>query len=324
MDILIYFSVYLGMMTDLSKKLNKRWGKKYIDTRNWSQYNEQLVKRGEYMLDLEWVQNWDNELIRMNENKVGSPYKFPNSLIKMQGIWHTNKIPYRMIEGITRQVYGLAGIPYYNHYSTINRRVNKLEIKLEILDKDFLYLFSDGSGFQAIEGGEYLRSKYGKKNRRWIQVIILGDPETKEPVSFEVNIVSSSEADSAKRQLDDLIEKGIEIGRFGGDGGFDKIDLWKYLERQGIRPIIKPDKNARDDTISKWRNMNVKFLNKLGYQKWSKVLNYGKRWTATEGIFSAIKRMFGEQLVAKSEKGMIQEAKMKVWAYKTLKRYGET
>lgn len=310
-------------MTNLKNKLNKRWGKKYIDNRDWPTYNDQLVKRGEYLLELEWVESWEDELQKMNEHKVGCPYEFPNSLIQMQGIWHVKKIPYRMIEGITRKLFEFTKLPDFNHYSTINRRVNKLDIRLEIPSGAKLCLFADGSGFQAIEGGEYLRSKYGKKNRRWIQVIILGHPETKEPISFEVNVIPSSEADSAKKQLDELIEDGVEIKAFGGDGGFDKIDLWKYLEDKKIRPIIKPDKNARDDSDSKWRNMNVKFLKEWGYERWAKTLNYGKRWTATEGIFSAIKRMFGEQLVAKSEKGMIQEAKMKVWAYKIMKRYGE-
>jgi len=43
---------------------------------------------------------------------------------------------------------------------------------------------------------------------------------------------------------------------------------------------------------------------------------------ATEGIFSAIKRMFGEQLAGKSEIGLVQEAKMKIWSYVSLKTHG--
>lgn len=310
-------------MTNPAKKLRKRWGKKYIDNRNWSIYNEQLVKRGEYLLDLDWVKGWDNELIEMNQNKVGHPYEYPNSLIWTQGIWHTHNIPYRMVEGITRQLYRMAQIPAYNDYSTINRRVNHLEICLDVPPGQKLMLFSDGSGFQAIEGGEYLRSKYGKKNRQWIQVIILGDPVTKEPISFEVNLVPVSEADSAQRQLDELINKGVEVEAFGGDGAFDKIDLWNHLEQQRIRPIIKPDKDAKEDTDSTWRNINVKYINQYGYDGWASKLKYGLRWPASEGIFSAIKRIFGEQVHGKTEPGMIQEAKMKVWTYKEMKQYGE-
>jgi hypothetical protein len=310
-------------MTNLAKKLHKRWGEMYIDNRDWPVYNEQLVKRGEYLLDLDWVEGWNNELKEMNRNKIGHPYEYPNSLIWIQGVWHTQNIPYRMVEGITRQLYWMAQLPAYNDYSTINRRVNNLEISLDVPSGQKLMLFSDGSGFQAIEGGEYLRSKYGKKNRRWIQVIILGDPVTKEPVSFEVNMVPSSEPDSAQRQLNDLVEAGVEVDAFGGDGGFDKIELWEYLKQERIRPIIKPDKNAKEDSDSTWRNINVKYLNQYGYDAWSSKLKYGLRWPSTEGIISAIKRMFGEQIHGKTENGMAQEAKMKVWTYKKMKQYGE-
>ena len=310
-------------MTDLTKKLNKRWGKKFEDHRNWKEYNEQLVRRGEYLIDLEWVEGWYDELDEMNENKLGRPYEYPNSMIKLQGVWHAKNIPYRMIEGITRKLVEIAELPAYNDYSTVNRRVNRLDIQLELPSGTIMILGSDGTGFQAISGGEYLRDKYGKKNRKWIQVIILGDANTKEPVSFEVNIIPRSEPDSAQEQLEDLMDQGVEIEEFMGDGGFDKIDLWNFLEDNRVRPIIKPDKNARNDSDSSLRNFNVRYRNEYGYEDWAKRSNYGTRWVATEGIFSAIKRMFGEQLAGKSEIGMVQEAKMKIWSYVELKRYGE-
>lgn len=51
---------------------------------------------------------------------------------------------------------------------------------------------------------------------------------------------------------------------------------------------------------------------------------YGFRWPATEGIIGATKRMFGEQIHARTEIGMLQGAGIKFWAYQMLKkRYGE-
>ena len=120
-----------------------------------------------------------------------------------------------MIEGITRQLVVIADLPEYNDYSTVNRRVNRLDVKLDLPSGMTIVVGGDGTGFQAISGGEYMRQKYGKKNRKWIQVIILGDPETKEPVSFEVNIVSRSEADSVEEQIEDLIGEGVDIKEFG-------------------------------------------------------------------------------------------------------------
>ena len=301
----------------------KRWGDTFIDRRNWCAYNEQLVKRGEFFIDLNFVEHWQTELATMNLGKRGAPYLFPNSLIELQAVWHAKKIPCRMIEGITRKLSELGKVPEYNDYTTANRRINQLVYQLVVPAGNNLTLFSDGTGLQVVESGEYLREKYGKKNRRWVQVIILGDPITKEPVSFEVNLIQKSELDSAKRQLAELKNRHIGIDYFGGDGSYDEIALWNCLVYNGIEPIIKPDKNAIVPSGSRERDKNVKERNDLGYDLWAREHGYGHRWTATEGIFSAVKRIFGEKIHARSEKGMIQEAKMKFWAYQKMKRYGQ-
>ena len=304
-------------------KTIKRWGDSYFDRRNWSAYNERLVKRGEFFLDINFVARWKEELDTMNFGKRGAPYRFPKSLIELQAIWHAKSIPFRMVEGITRKLVAFGKCPEYNDYSTANRRINKLSCQLVLPAGNNLTLFSDGTGLQVVESGEYLREKYGKKNRRWIQVVILGDPESKEPVSFEVNLIQSSELDSAKRQLAELLNKNLKINYFGGDGSYDEIALWNQLVYNGIEPIIKPDKNAIIPSGSRERDKNAQERNDLGYDLWAREHGYGHRWTATEGIFSAVKRIFGEQIHARSEVGMVQEAKIKFWAYQRMKRYGE-
>jgi len=108
-----------------------------------------------------------------------------------------------------------------------------------------------------------LREKYGKKNRRWVQIIILGDPVTKEPISYEVNIIQESEANSTKRQAKCLLAQGVSISALGGDGAMDQIALWNFLQEQGIAPIIKPDKNALDNTRNALRNQHAKERKKI-------------------------------------------------------------
>ena len=309
-------------MTDLKKKQKKRWGKKFVDRRNWQTTNEELVKVGEYMLDMDWVESWDDELALMNAGKVGARYKFPKSLIELQAVWHAKNHPFRMIEGMTRDLCKIGQLPDYNDYSTANRRMNKLDYTLDLPKSESIVVFSDGTGLQAVAGGEYLREKYGKKNRRWVQIIILGDSITKEPISYEVNIIQESEADSAQHQIKELLKQDINITCFGGDGAFDQMDLWNFLKEQEIQPIIKPDKNALDNTDNDIRNKHAK-ERKKSYKKWAKKHKYGMRWPATEGIFSAIKRIFGETLHATSEIGMIKEASAKIWAYKKLKQYAK-
>jgi len=310
-------------MTNIDTKTRKRWGKKFIDKRDWPKCNEKLVKQGEYLLDLDFVEGWNDELAEMNAGKIGAPFRFPTTLIELQAIWHAKRLPYRMIEGMTRDLRKIGQLPAYNTYSTVNRRVNKLAFTLAPPQGENIAVFSDGTGLQAVNGGEYLREKYGKKNRRWVQLVILGDAKTHEPISYEVHIIQESESESTERQLVTLLKNGVPVVAAGGDGAMDSKPLWNFCDEQGIIPIIKPDKNARTDTDSKLRNKVVKERNRLGYKKWAKRAGYGHRWPATEGIFSATKRIFGEQLAATSEQGMLQEAACKIWAYQRLKRYGE-
>ena len=307
-------------MTDLDKKLRRRWGRKFEDKRDWTPYNEQLVRRGEVLLALDFVQGWKEELFGMNCGKVGAPYRFPKTFIELEALWHAKRLPYRMIEGLMRELALMGHLPYYNDYSTINRRVNELDYCLAMPQGENIIVFSDGSGMQAVNGGEYLREKYGKKNRRWIQIVLLGDAKTHQPVSYEIRLIPASESESTKRQLTTLIKKGARIAAMGGDGAMDDKNLWKFCEEQQLQPIIKPDQNARTDSDCALRNHEVKLRNKLGYKKWAKKNGYGHRWTATEGIFSAIKRIFSEQIKATSETGMLQEAACKIWAYQMMQR----
>jgi len=38
---------------------NKRWGKPFVDNRDWSKHNEHLVQRGEFYLSLDFIAGWD-------------------------------------------------------------------------------------------------------------------------------------------------------------------------------------------------------------------------------------------------------------------------
>jgi len=86
----------------LSNNNDKRWGNEFVDKRNWKSYNEELAMRGEFLLPIDMLGNWDEELDKMNEGKKGRPYEFPESFIKIQAVWHQQWVDYR-VEGIAMQ-----------------------------------------------------------------------------------------------------------------------------------------------------------------------------------------------------------------------------
>ncbi|MEM3860508.1 MAG: IS5/IS1182 family transposase, partial [Candidatus Micrarchaeaceae archaeon] len=122
-----------------------------------------------------------------------------------------------------------------------------------------------------------------------------------------------------------ITERGIGIKKFYGDGAFDQSSMFNKLQLLHIKPVVKIRKNASTDYYngSKYRRRIVREYKNMGYKRWSSLNNYGMRWPGTEGIFSAVKRKFGENTVSRSEEGLLTEGYQRFWAYDEMKEYGE-
>jgi hypothetical protein len=311
--------------------MKKRWknktGRPFIDSRNWAGYNEELVVRGEFLLELNWIkEGWFKELNIMNKRKQGAPYKFPNSLIELQAIWH-QWIDYRSIEGVTRKIVKLAKIPDFNDYSTINRRVNKLNISFELPKQGFVSISTDESGMKLNNAGEYRQDKYGKKrNKKYIRVTISANPLTGDMIDCEVNLQGEglTEPEIAKKHMTKQIDNGITVDKFWGDGSYDVIDLFNFLEENNIEAAIKIRSNASDNANGSMRRAREVAEYKVkGYTDWSRDKQYGKRWLGTEVRFSAVKRKFGEKIRSTKTENMLKEAKRRIWAYEKIRKHSK-
>lgn len=302
-------------------KPKKRWGiqKKYV--RNWQAYNEELIIRGTFYLDFSWVKNWRYELRTMNEKKVGRPYTFPESLIKLQALW-LQFVDLRGVEGITRKVVEIGKIPEYNDFSTISRRVNAMSIKFLLPESKEIFVATDGSGMKMNMSGEYFEAKYGRGDKKFIKVVISANPFTKDLLKCDVSLEGEelSEPQVAMNHMAELEAEGFKIVKFWGDGAFDVHELFDFMDFYRIESAIKIRKNAViDPGGSVRRNIEVARYKSQGYKTWAKERKYGFRWTGTEGIFSAVKEKFGERVRSRKEVNMIKEVKRKFWAYETLR-----
>jgi hypothetical protein len=54
--------------------------KNYIDKRNWPEYNEKLVRRGELYFSIEIADSLAEDPAQINESKVGSTARKPKSM----------------------------------------------------------------------------------------------------------------------------------------------------------------------------------------------------------------------------------------------------
>ncbi|EQD76499.1 transposase IS4 family protein, partial [mine drainage metagenome] len=298
-----------------------RWGKPYKDKRNWKEYNEELVIRGKFLFDLDFVDQWDSELSRMNKGKRGSPYRFPVSFMQLMMIWHQH-LDYRALEGIARSLVDLGLIPKYGDYTTIWYRIHDKMPELDISGMQYAELGTDGTGLKTNNAGSYRIMKYGDpdtRKRKHLVVIITADVRTKKLVGIESHIEGTgpSEPETASRHITDAVMKSVKVKEFYGDGAFDVNDLFTLLHHTGTDPIIKIRKNASTEHCrgSKYQREEIKRYKEEGYKQWAEEKHYGMRWPGTEDIFSAIKRKSGENCVSRSTKGLEVEGYQRFWIY---------
>ena len=309
------------------KRKRKRWGR-YKDKRNWKEYNEQLVRRGELYLSLDFLKSWAKDLKRMNSGKVGAPFEYPEVFMTFLGFIHIMLgIDYRGLEGFVRGLRKFARVPVPD-YSTICRRVNALKLELveTLLDHEGeeVVISLDGSGIKVSNRGDWIRRKW-KTRRGWIKVHLAVDKDKKQCVAIEVTDESVGDQERFKPLVGEAYRniraKGGRVVQANADGLYDTRDNFNALERMGITPCIKIRKNASTRARGcPLRKKHVREYRELGYKRWKKKYGYGFRWRA-EGNFSAVKRLTGEHVMASKKANMYKEVVMKFLFYNSILKY---
>ena len=282
--------------------------------RDWKNYNENLVKRGEYYINPKFLESWNVEINQMNLGKVGEPYFYPKSMIEFLSILHCKGNDYRTCEGVLR---GLSKNYKFEFpvisYTQICRRVNVLEINFEISEEN-LVVAGDGSGEKSTKRGGWMREKW-KVKKGWIKVVILGTTDGK-----VIDIRVGNEDTDERKAVRGMIRKNhSKINKIILDGLHDCKKTFNLCEKYKIETAIKIRKNAQTKSKgSPRRRKEVLFYQSMSHKKWVKEKGYGFRWPASEGIFSRQKTIFGEYVAAKKKRNMYHEIKLKFWAVNQL------
>jgi len=272
-----------------------------VNKRNWPEYNEKLVKRGWFYLSTDFVKNWDKELKKMNKRKNGRPYRYPETFIQFSGLAYSFlHLPYRQLEGFLRALSGFVPGLRSADYTTLWQRISNLELNIPVPDNDIVVAV-DSTGMKVTSRGDWMREKHGVERKGWIKVHVAVDVETRRPITFEITDERITDQDMVKPLLTDIKLKDSLM-----DGAYDKEEVFKFLKEKGVAmPGIKIRKNAIVKAGSE-RAESVLEFKKYGFDSWKLVHRYGRRWAA-ESVFSAIKRIFGENVRATSKKGMFDE-----------------
>lgn len=296
----------------------ERWGKEFKDKRDWKIYNEELVLRGEFYFDFGFLENWDNELRRMNNKKVGHPFEYPNCLfIYLSPIYCF--LDSRKLEGALRKLSKYIIKLKSCDHSTICERLSRLNPKI-LLDKNHAYeIIFDSTGNKLTNRGEYIRHKW-KIYRGWIKVSITIDKKTKDLLDVEVALEDVEDEELARKHLSNLEDLKIISG--SGDGAYYRESLYDEFHKRGIIPILKPRSDASPSGLDPMHTAAREYHKLGGYKPWRDKYGYGFRWHV-EGKISSTKRANGECVRMIKQTNFLKEAKRKFIDYERMRKYAQ-
>jgi len=281
--------------------------------------DERLIRRGELLLSLEFVDGYDGELRVMNRGKVGRPYVLTERYAEfLSVVRYLFGFPYRQLEGFTRALNRLVTKIPSADYSGLRRRILDLDLQLYEslrLSEEPVVVAVDSTGVKVHKAGGWVERRYGKK-KRYVKIHLAVDVETKQALAMIVTTDGTHDS----RVFPQLLRKTEQHGKVSKvimDGAYDNSQVYETLEERGIEAVIKPRRNSRTDTPSEPRRDAVTQYKRLGHEPWAKLKGYGRRWSA-ETACSTFKRTFGEFCMAKTMKNITKELATKAFIYNML------
>jgi len=289
---------------------------------DWPSYNQSLVRRGQVLLDYDVLEDWDHELSQMNHGKVGEPYAYPDSFIQLLGYMRAYfHLPFRQTQGVVI-AHASTKVPCIPNYSTISRRVSRLDIKIKINERSLgndIVIALDSTGIKVANRGEWIRHKWHVR-KGYLKIHVAVDIKNKKIISLEVTSEEVHDGKMLSKLVDNASSsRGNHVKRVLADGMYDSNNNFRYLSRNHIKPGIKTRSNSKvRPTNCHARNMSV-IRQQTNLERWKRSVSYGHRWMA-ETAFSSIKRMFGEHVTARKFPNMVKEIFLKATLYNMFNR----
>lgn len=289
----------------------------HSNDRDWKDYNKKLIARGEFYINPQFLATWREEVRSLNECKVGQPYFYPTSLFEFAAALYAKSFDLRTLEGVLRGLSQHLGRWPVPSYTQLYRRIRQLSLHFAPRGGE-LIAGVDGTGFKVTDRGEWIRHKWAVK-RGWVKVTLLGDAD-----GNVIDVLVGDDETDERAEARTLIEEHADdLALLSADGLHDTNETFNLLEKHNIVPVVKIRKNANPKGFGA-RPRAVREYQSMEHAEWVKKYGYGLRWPATEGIFGAVKRGFGETLRSHTKKGLEREARLKFWTYQRVRDHIQT
>lgn len=284
--------------------------------RNWGEYNESLVRRGDLTLwfDEDALAAWQhgNEEVRR-----GRPYIYSDTAIEcLLMLRELFRLPYRQTEGLGRALVQLLDVEIpIPSFTLLAKRAAKLKSSLDISHtRGPIDLVVDSTGLKILGEGEWRSAAYQTSKRKsWRKLHLSINPETQEIVAQVLTARSQVDADSVPALLEQVAGP---VRKFYGDGAYDRWKVHAELEQRGISPVIPPQRGA---VIKQHGNVKAKRLardeairriRRTGRRKWKEEIGYHRR-SLVETTMYRLKQAFGNGLKNKAFQNQQAEVRLR-------------
>ncbi len=301
--------------------------KKRYHVRNWKDYNEALVKRGDinFWFDEEVIRQWH---LPENTGKRGRPRIYSDIAIQcaltMREIF---RLPLRATEGLIRSFIKWGNLDIQSpDYSTLCLRQKDLDVSLpKSKKKSPLHAVVDATGLKVFGEGEWKVRQHGySKRRTWRKLHLAIDASNQE---IEAAVVTTNDFKDSE-VLPDLLEQiDSKLSQVSGDGGYDSHESYELIENRGANPVIPPRKDAviaqhgNSYLPSKPRDEVIRKIRALGRKNWKRQSGYHKRSLAETAMYR-LKTIFGGALRSRLFENQGTEALLRCFALNKMTSLG--
>jgi hypothetical protein len=282
--------------------------------RNWKEYNESLVRRGELLFDTDFLSGWSRELVKMNDEKEGARYRYPDSLMSMLAAIHVYLLPYRELEGFVRMFSGHVEGLQVPDYTTMWWRISRVKVELDpgVDPEQDVTIAVDSTGIKVSNHGDWIRHVW-KVKRPFIKVHLAVDVKTGKILSMEVTKEEVRDAEMLVPMVKNA-SSSAKVARLLGDGGYDSRANFRYLHDNGIEPVIKVRKSSSMKAKGCMPRKLVAVEQLRDYERWKTTHGYGQR-ARVESAISSFKRTFGEHITSVKWSSVVNELLVKASVY---------
>lgn len=303
------------MPNKYAKKKGWNVPKQKYKLRNWSEYNDALMRRGDITIWLSAdavVQWYERERVY---DGTGAPRRFTDfAIITCHELRQVYRLPLRQTQGFINSLFWLMGLPLVcPNFSCLSKRLKELKIKAPKYRKtdkplDGVHAIAiDSTGLKRFGRGEWHQEKYELSNRAsWCKL----------HVGVNQNHYFEACALTDRFTHDDQLIKPLlaqinePIDHFSGDGAYDETPTYDALiaHSPNVDVVIPPRSNAvLSDNSAAMRNRNIQEINDHGRMQWQKQREYGRRNYSELGV-QRYQKILGDSLHAREITRQKQEA----------------